>query len=111
MGIEIRKSICRICSRGCPIDVEMCGDAIGKITPSNPQTGGQLCALGYAYREYIERPDRIRTPLRRVGERGGGEWEPISWEEAYREIAERLLKLRADLSFRERLNSFIAKGI
>ena len=96
MGIEIRKSICRVCSRGCPIDVEIADEQIRQITPSNPQAGGQLCALGYAYKEYVTRPDRIRTPLRRVGERGSGQWESITWEEAYREIGDKLLKLRAE---------------
>ena len=50
MGIEIRKSICRVCSRGCPIDVEIRNEAAYQITPSNPQAGGQLCPLGYAYK-------------------------------------------------------------
>lgn len=96
MGIEIRKSICRVCSRGCPIDVEIRNEQVSQILPSNPQSGGQLCALGYAYKEYATRPDRIQTPLRRLGPRGGGEWEPITWEEAYREIGDKLLKLRAE---------------
>ena len=96
MGIEIRKSICRVCSRGCPIDVEIRNEEAFQITPSNPQSGGQLCPLGYAYKEYVNRPDRIKTPLRRVGPRGSGQWEPITWEEAYREIGEKLLKLKAE---------------
>ena len=96
MGIEIRKSICRVCSRGCPIDVEIRNEEAFQITPSNPQSGGQLCPLGYAYKEYVNRPDRIKTPLRRVGPRGSGQWEPITWEEAYREIGDKLLKLRAE---------------
>lgn len=78
MGIEIRKSICRVCARGCPIDVEIRDETIGQITPSNPGAGGQLCALGYAYKEYATRLDRIQTPLRRIGPWGGGQWEPIS---------------------------------
>ncbi len=96
MGTEIRKSICRVCARGCPIDVELRGDEIRQITPSNPQGGGNLCALGYAYKEYVLRPDRIKSPMRRVGERGSGQFEPISWEDAYREIAEKLLKIREE---------------
>ncbi|MGN0267439.1 MAG: molybdopterin-dependent oxidoreductase [Lachnospiraceae bacterium] len=96
MGIEISKSICRVCSRGCPIDVRLGNDGIQQITPSNPQAGGQLCALGYAYKEYVSRPDRIQSPMRRVGERGSNQWEEITWEEAYREIADHLLGIRAE---------------
>lgn len=96
MGFEINKSICRVCMRGCPVDVRIADGQIQQITPSSPQSGGQLCALGYAYKEYITRPDRIQTPMRRVGERGSDKWEPISWDEAYSEIADKLLKLRAE---------------
>ena len=49
---------------------------------------GLLCTKGAANREYIYRKDRLMTPLRRVGERGEGRFEPISWETAYREIQE-----------------------
>ena len=94
MAIEIRKSICSICSNGCPLDVWVQDDKILKVEPSNAANGGRICVKGYAYKEYVERPDRIQTPLRRVGERGSGKWEQISWDEAYREIAEKLLGIR-----------------
>jgi anaerobic selenocysteine-containing dehydrogenase len=41
-------------------------------------------------REYVYREDRIKTPLRRTGPRGSGEFEPITWDEAYKEIAKHL---------------------
>ncbi|MDO4330384.1 MAG: molybdopterin-dependent oxidoreductase [Lachnospiraceae bacterium] len=94
MAFEIRKSFCSICSRGCGMDVWVKDDQVIKIEPSNFQNGGQICVKGYAYKDYIFREDRIKTPVRRVGERGSGQWEPISWEEAYEEIAGKLLGLR-----------------
>lgn len=35
-------------------------------------------------------PDRVLYPLKRVGERGSGEWERVSWEDAMGDIAQRL---------------------
>lgn len=40
--------------------------------------------------------DRILTPLKRVGERGEGQFEPITWEQAYDEIASRLNGIKAE---------------
>ncbi len=42
----------------------------------------RICMMGRARIEYQYHPDRLRTPLKRVGARGEGKWEPISWEEA-----------------------------
>ncbi len=44
--------------------------------------------------EVLDGPDRVNWPLRRVGERGSGQWERISWEEALDEIAQKLEELR-----------------
>lgn len=94
MAFEIRKSFCSICSRGCGMDVWMKDDEILKIEPSNSQGGGQLCVKAYAYKDYVLREDRIKSPMKRVGKRGSGKWKEISWEEAYEEIAKKLLGLR-----------------
>lgn len=94
MAFEIRKSFCSICSRGCAMDVWIKDDEILKVEPSNSQAGGQLCVKAYAYKDYVLREDRIKTPLKRVGERGSGEWKEITWEEAYEEISRKLLGFR-----------------
>lgn len=96
MALEIRKSVCSVCSRGCGMDVWIEDGEILKVEPSNPQNGGQLCVLGYGYKDYVLRGDRIKTPMRRVGERGGGQWQEITWDEAYREIARKLLEIREE---------------
>lgn len=63
-----------------------------KVTGCKDPTygNGYLCARGHANRPYIYHQDRIKTPLRRSGERGEGRFEPISWEEAMEEIGKRL---------------------
>ena len=98
--MERKRTICDICcpSFHCGIDAYVKDGQLVKIegTAEHPQNHGLLCAKGLAARQYVYRKDRIRTPLLRVGERGGGEFRPISWEEAYERIAERLLAIREE---------------
>ena len=58
---------------------------------NHPQNQGRLCPKGLALTQYMYHPDRVTHPLKRVGERGEGKWERISWDEAY-DICERKLK-------------------
>ncbi|BFM15597.1 molybdopterin-dependent oxidoreductase [Maricurvus nonylphenolicus] len=56
----------------------------------NPLAPGAICAKGKLAHEIFEHPNRLTQPLKRVGERGGGQWEPISWDQAMDEIAAKL---------------------
>ena len=58
--------------------------------PAHPFTQGFLCAKVNRYVERTYHPDRLTTPLRRVGPKGSGRFEPISWDAALDEIATRL---------------------
>jgi anaerobic selenocysteine-containing dehydrogenase len=58
--------------------------------PKHPNNIGKLCARGLAGINMVYDPDRITSPLIRKGERGKGQWEKISWDKAYVEIASRL---------------------
>jgi anaerobic dimethyl sulfoxide reductase subunit A len=60
--------------------------------PNNPRL--IACMRGRAYRRRMYAPDRLTTPLRRVGERGSGEFEEISWEEALDTVANELIRVR-----------------
>jgi anaerobic selenocysteine-containing dehydrogenase len=55
----------------------------------HPYTQGWLCAKVRPYLERVYHPDRLLYPLRRVGPKGSGTWQRISWGEAIDEIAER----------------------
>jgi anaerobic selenocysteine-containing dehydrogenase len=61
----------------------------------HPFTAGALCAKVNGYLEHTRAPDRILHPLRRVGAKGEGRFERISWDEATRVIAERLHDVRS----------------
>lgn len=55
--------------------------------PDHVATRGKFCAKGLASFLSVGDPDRILTPLKRVGPRGSGEWEEISWNAAIAEVA------------------------
>ncbi len=55
----------------------------------HPITQGWLCAKVRPYLERVYHPDRLTTPLRRVGPKGSGQWERCSWDEAITEITTR----------------------
>ena len=50
--------------------------------PELPRTNGKLCARGQAGVNVVYNPDRLLSPLKRVGKRGEGKWKKISWDEA-----------------------------
>jgi anaerobic selenocysteine-containing dehydrogenase len=73
---------------GTPIKIQ--GD------PDHPYTRGWLCTKVNRYLEFVLHPDRLRHPLRRVGAKGEGRFERISWDEALEEITSRWKSLIAE---------------
>jgi anaerobic selenocysteine-containing dehydrogenase len=71
----------------------------GKVTkikpdPDHPSSRGYICVKGTHYADFTYHPDRLKYPLRRVGGKGEGKWERISWNEALDEIAARLTEIK-----------------
>lgn len=58
--------------------------------PDHPPTHGALCTKVSRYAERTYHPERVLQPLRRVGPKGSGRFEPVSWSAALGEIAARL---------------------
>ncbi|MCG9712905.1 thiosulfate reductase PhsA [Shewanella insulae] len=91
VGKEVA-SICEMCSTRCPISARVV-DGKNVFIQGNSAAksfGGKVCARGGAGHSLLYDPQRIVKPLRRVGERGEGKWEEISWQEAYKTIAQKL---------------------
>jgi anaerobic selenocysteine-containing dehydrogenase len=63
--------------------------------PEHPTTAGVLCTKVSRYVERTYSPDRVLHPMRRVGKKGEGKFERISWEQALDEIAARLKPIAA----------------
>jgi thiosulfate reductase/polysulfide reductase chain A len=93
---KVVTSVCEMCTVRCPILVRVRDGKVMRIegNPKEKSTKGAICARGNAGISLLEDPDRVRTPLIRVGERGEGKFRKASWEEAYRYIAERLIAVR-----------------
>lgn len=91
-------SVCRQCGAGCGIIVRVIEGRAKKIegNPDHPLNAGRLCSRGIAGVQALYHPDRIRSPLRRAGQRGAGRYTAISWEEALGELAARLDALKKD---------------
>lgn len=88
-----RPSVCpHDCPSACALDVEL-DDAGGVVrlhgARAHPHTQGVICAKVARYAERLHHPDRIATPLRRIGAKGEGKFAPIDWDEALDEIADR----------------------
>jgi anaerobic selenocysteine-containing dehydrogenase len=108
-GVAVWKpSVCPLCAAGCGLtvrvmeadaDVVRDGQAgIKRIAaakklegaPDHPVNRGGLCARGQAAIQITYHPDRITQPLKRSADRGTGQYEAISWEDAIAEVVSRL---------------------
>jgi len=67
-----------------------------KGDPENPDSRGFLCIRGQATREILNNPQRLSTPLRRVGNRGEDRWQPITWDDTYTILLEHIQQTRRD---------------
>lgn len=85
-------SVCPLdCGDTCSMTVTVEDEQVISVRGSrtNPLTRGAVCAKVTHYPELVHGPDRLRTPLRRTGEKGAGCFERITWEAAFDAIYER----------------------
>lgn len=86
MGVW-KKTQCNNCAISCGLEVEVENDEIISIRPDpdSPRTAGYCCRKGRSAKNFMYSPDRLDYPMKKVGDH----FERISWEQAYREIAEK----------------------
>ncbi|HET9495141.1 MAG TPA: formate dehydrogenase subunit alpha, partial [Chloroflexia bacterium] len=88
------RTTCTYCGVGCQFDVQLAGETLVRMWPADdsPVNAGHACVKGrYAF-DYARHPDRLTTPLIRVGE-GPGAFREASWDEAVSLIASRFRSL------------------
>jgi anaerobic selenocysteine-containing dehydrogenase len=104
-GAEPLRSVHAACPHDCPdtcairVTVQGQGPAARVVRlqgdPDHPPTHGALCTKVSRYLERVEHPDRVLTPLKRVGPKGQGAFVPVGWDEALDDIAARLKAIAA----------------
>lgn len=94
-GCTVYKSECTICNTKCDAKVYVKNGEVVKVEGdlSSAVTEGILCPKGLSSRDLIYHPDRLKYPLKRVGERGEGMWQQIPWDEALDTIAKNLKEI------------------
>jgi anaerobic selenocysteine-containing dehydrogenase len=89
-------SICFNCESACGILAYVDKETldIRKIegNPVHPGSRGRTCAKGVVTPNQLEDPDRVLYPLKRVGKRGAGEWQRVTWDQALDELGARIRK-------------------
>ena len=88
---HMKHVVCTICDIGCQFRAEAKDGRLARILPhENPLLASNICFKGVAAPHIHNHEERLRKPLKRVGERGQDQWEEISYGQAMDEIAERL---------------------
>ena len=90
-------STCWECSTHCGSLVTVEDGRVTKVAPNpdHPASLGAFCVKGIrGLPELTYHPDRVLYPMRRTGERGGGAWERLSWDDALDHMTDRLLAVR-----------------
>lgn len=93
MDTRLVPSTCKECYVGCGSIIQVQNDRVLRIggNQGNPHSKGAFCIKGMnAPIAALDHPDRILYPLRRMGERGEGRFERVSWDEATDAIARRI---------------------
>jgi len=86
------------CPSTCALEIDLTEDGrMGRVRGAGDHsyTSGVICAKVARYAERLYHPDRLMKPQRRVGAKGEGRWQEVSWEDALDEIAEAFVKAEA----------------
>lgn len=88
-------TVCSLCPGGCGITVRTWKNRAIRIygNPINPVNQGGVCPRGLAGLHVLYNPDRVKFPMKQ--QKGTGNWQRISWEEAIKTVAEKLGALRS----------------
>ena len=99
---KIVRTVCQGCHSECGVLVHVAKGEVVGITAdeAHPSTRGHICIKGRHYADFLYHPDRLKYPLKRIGGKGEGKWQRISWDDALDRIA-KLMKADRDANFVE----------
>lgn len=88
-------TLCEMCVNKCALIADVEDGIVKKLNPNPlfPKSRNMLCARGVAGIHALYDPDRLKTPLIRVGERGDGKYAKATWDEAFEYIKNKLVKI------------------
>ena len=94
--VKIIKTACRACIANCGVLATVKNGRVESLrgNPEDPMSKGRMCAKGLSGIQALYHPNRNKYPMKRVGERGSGQWKRISWDEALDTIAKKLMETR-----------------
>jgi len=91
----VMTTCCSHCGGTCLLKVRVRDGVVTRIeTDDGEEPQHRACLKGRAYRQRVYAPDRLKYPMKRVGERGKGEFERISWDEALDTVASELKRVK-----------------
>ncbi|MFC1934476.1 molybdopterin-dependent oxidoreductase [Chloroflexota bacterium] len=91
----VKTGCCHDCGGRCVLRAHVKdGKIIRFETDNGEEPQMRACMRGRAYRQRVYSPDRLKYPLRRTGERGQGQFERISWDEALDTVASELIRVK-----------------
>ncbi len=95
---KVYRTACHICHGSCIAKVTVEDGEVTRILPDPDGVfnTGRMCPKGLFSRELMYHPDRLTYPMKRVGERGEGRFERITWDEAYDIVTENLLRIERE---------------
>jgi len=96
--MKIIKSTCGLCYTGCGVLIHVNNERPVNIEGDHdsPVSKGLLCEKAVTSLEYLYHPERLRYPLKRIGNRGEGNWKRISWGEALGIISEEFKSVKKE---------------
>ncbi|MBR2789135.1 MAG: molybdopterin-dependent oxidoreductase [Eggerthellaceae bacterium] len=91
---RVIQSACRLCYGRCSLFGTVRNGRLIKVE-GNPDlfNEGTLCARAFAIMQELYNPTRVRYPMKRVGEKGSGQWKRITWEEAFQTARDEYTKI------------------
>ncbi|MEA2111569.1 MAG: molybdopterin-dependent oxidoreductase [Campylobacterota bacterium] len=110
-GVEKKVSmLCRMCAQFCPMVGTVRDNRLVRVEANTDTPYAAICGRGRAAMGALYDPDRIKTPMIRVGKRGDGEFREASWTEALDMVADKMKALKAEndeksVAFLPRFNS------